>query len=441
MRITDYLGTAARDIATQPLRCMLTVSAITLSSALLVTLVAIGITTRGAIVGHFTQGNTLSTIVVSANSAVSGGLFSTSVQRTQENAEKLTDDTAETLRQIPHVTSASPQVAIWELKNFQLGGSPSSFVATAIASSQDSLAAQPLAAGTWFDNTSSEPRVVLGNSYLRALGITNAADAIGRELTFTSVAGYRGIGADIPSWRADVSERRAFEQQKTTLTATVVGVTQPSVTDSQIDLPMQWGRQIQSPRASTPTGETSVDNIEKNGYTSIVIKTDSEKSVAKVAAAINDLGFGTATYQKQIEQLNQLSVVMWLILGAVALISLISASLGIVNTLLMSVSEQKHTIQIWRAAGASRGLIARLYIIQACILGIVGASIGASIGYVACRLLNTRIEQVLSAQGLTSLQLPDVPVWIIVGGIALSTVIAVLAAVYPARKAARRIVD
>ena len=441
MKITEYLGTALRDIATQPLRCLLTVSAVTLSSALLVTLVSVGITTRGAIVGHFTQGDSLSSVIVSANSAVSGGLFSSSVQQTQENAEKLTDEAVTKLGAIPHVTSASPQVSVWELKSFQLDGSSSSFVATAIATSQDSLSTQPLAAGTWFDNTSSEPRVVLGNGYLRALGITNPDEVIGKQLTFTTVAGYRGIGADIPSWQANADERRAFEQQKTTLRATVVGVTQPSVTDSRIYLPMQWGHQIQSPRASTPSGETSVDNIDKNGYTSVVVKTNSQESVSSVATAINDLGFGTATYQKQIEQINQLSIVMWLILGAVALISLISASLGIVNTLLMSVSEQKKTIQIWRAAGASRGLIARLYILQAFLLGLVGASIGAGIGYVACGLLNTRIEKVLNAQGLTSLQLPDVPIWIILGGIGLSVLLAMLAAAYPARVAARSIVD
>lgn len=441
MKFIEYVHTAVRDIATQPLRCLLTVSAVILSSALLVTLVSVGITTRGAIVGHFAQGDSLSTVIVSANSAVSGGLFSSSVQQTQENAEKLTDETVSKLRQIPHVTSASPQVSVWELKSFQLSGSPSSFVATTIASSQDSLNSQPLAAGTWFDNASSEPRVVLGNGYLRALGIADPDEVIGKQLTFTTVAGYRGIGADIPSWRANADERRAFEQQKTTLQATVAGVTQASVTDSRIYLPLGWGHQIQSPRASTPSGETSVDNIDKNGYTSIVVKTDSQESVSAVASTINGLGFGTATYQKQIEQINQLSVVMWLILGAVALISLISASLGIINTLLMSVSEQKRTIQIWRSSGASRSLIARLYILQALILGFVGASIGAGIGYVVCKLLNTRIEKVLSAQGITSLQLPDVPIWIIAGGIALSVLLAMLAAAYPARVASRSIVD
>jgi putative ABC transport system permease protein len=107
----------------------------------------------------------------------------------------------------------------------------------------------------------------------------------------------------------------------------------------------------------------------------------------------------------------------------------------------MSVSEQKATIQIWRASGASRGLIKRLYVLQAVILSVIGASIGAAIGYIVCRLINNRIETVLSAQGLSSLQLPNVPLWIIAGGIMITVGLAMLAAIYPAHVAARKIVD
>lgn len=441
MRITDYLTTAVRDIATQPLRCCLTVSAIALSSALLVTLVSIGVTTRGAVVGHFTQGDALSTIMVSANSAVSSGFFSSTVQETQNNSDNLTDGTVEQLKQIPDVASVSPQVAVWELKSFQLEGSPSSYVATAIATTEQSLSTNALAAGEWFENSSQEPKVVLGNGYLRALGIDDPKSVIGKQLTFTTVTGYRGVGADIPSWSADKPTRSAFDQSKTTLPATIVGVTAPSASDNRLFVPMEWGELVGSPRTSTPAGETSINNIEKNGYTNIVVKTASKDAVAPVAGEINKLGFGAITYQKQIEQIDQLSLVMWIILGAVALISLVSAGLGIVNTLLMSVSEQKQTIQIWRSAGASRGLISRLYLLQAALLSLIGATIGSAAGYFACKLINSRIESVLSSQGMSSLELPNVPAWILLGGIALSIGIALLAALYPARVASRKLVD
>lgn len=439
MRLLDYLGTAFRDIFTQPLRCLLTVSAIMLSGALLVTLVSLGVTTQSAIVNHITRGNTLTNVVVSANNVISSGLFSARVQEERENTEKLTDDVVRDLATLPHVVSATPQVSMGHLRSLQLEGTGAAYLATAMATSEQSLRENSLAAGEWFDNSDTAPKVVLGNGYLRALDIDDPESVVGKQLTFTTVAGYRGIGADIPSWSADSETRSAFEKTKTKLTATVVGVTAQSSIDNRVYLPMGWGRLISSPRTSTPEGETTVDTLERNGYTNIVVTTDSKDSVASVANAITQLGFGTITYEAQIQQINQLSRVMWMILGSIALISVISASLGIINTLLMSVSEQKHTIRIWRASGASRGLISRLYILEAIILSLVGASLGAAIGSAAYRVIADRIELVLSGQGLGLLQLADVPLWIIGGSIAASVGLAILAALYPAYVAARKI--
>lgn len=440
MRLLEYARTVGRDIATQPLRCTLTVAAITLSSALLVTLVSIGTSTRDALISHFSGGEALSSVLVSANSAVSSGFFSTSVQQTQTTSEKLTDDTVARLSDIPGVQSATPQVAVWELKSFKLEDS-ASYVATAIATPGQSLEQTPLAAGEWFANDDTEPTIVLGNSYLRALGIEDPQSIIGKNITFTTVPGYRGAGADIPSWSADADTRRSFDQSTTQLSAKVVGVTEKSASDNRIYLPLAWGRQIQTPRTSTPSGETSVDNLERNGYTNILLKADSKDSVKNIESRVNDLGLGAITYQKQIEQINQLSLVMLIILGAVALISLISASLGIVNTLLMSVSEQKRTIQIWRAAGASQGLIGRIYMLQAIALSSIGAVLGAGIGYVACTYVNSKLETILGAQGMTTLQLPDTPPWILAGSVIMSVLLALIAALYPARVASRKFID
>lgn len=441
MRPADYLGTAARDIVTQPLRCILTISAITLSGALLVTLVTLGVTTRGAIVNHITQGNTLSTIVVSANGAASGGLFSPKVQHASDSAQILSDGVVAELAALRHVTSASPQLALYQLRSLRLPGSSTPYLATAIATSGSSLRQSPLAAGTWFDNADTTAKVVVGDGYLRAVGITDPSSVIGQAVTFTTVAGYRGVGADIPLWSADSATREAFDRRTTTLTATIVGVTSPSAADNRVYLPMGWGRLVGSGRWSTPQAETVIDPLERNGYSNVVVVTDSEESVRSVSADITRLGFGAFTYEAQIAQIDQLARVMWLILGSIAVISLISASLGIINTLLMSVSEQKSTIRIWRSSGASRSLIAGLYLLQGIILSLVGATIGAGIGAAAYRVIADRIEIVLSGQGLGMLQLADAPAWIIGGSILVSVALAVLAAGYPARVASRRFVD
>lgn len=437
----QYVSTSLRDIKTQPLRCFLTVSAVALSSALLITLATIGITTRDAIISHFQQGDALSKVIVSANSSVGGGFFSSNIQETRANAEKLTDTTVSQLAALEDVKAVTPQASIVELKSFTVEGSDTSYVATVIATSDNSLSHRPLVAGNWFANNDTTPKVVLGHGYLQALGINDSASVIGKKITFTTHAGYRGAGADIPDWSADKATRESFNNQKTTLTATIVGVSSPSVNDNQLYIPLGWGHQIETVRISTPTGENTTDTLEKNGYSSIAITASSQSAVASLSQRINELGYGTITYQRQIDQLNQLSVVLWIVLGAVALISLISASLGIVNTLLMSISEQKHTIRIWRAAGASKALISRLYILQAAILSSIGALVGAVVGATCCLLINSRIETVLAAQGMETIALPRFSLPIIAASIVISIIIALIAALYPARVASRKFID
>lgn len=302
MRTLDYLSTALRDIVTQPLRCLLTVSAIALSSALLVALVSVGIMTRTSIIDHLRHGDTLSSVVVSASTAVNSGLFSADVRQSKDDSEKLTDDVVVEVAAIPHVVSAMPQLALGELRSIRFQGSDTAYVATAIATSQDSLRPGSLVAGSWFDNDDDAAKVVVGNAYLRALGITDPQSVIGQQVTFTTVVGYRGIGADIPPWSADKETKRTFARTRSELTATIVGVTAPSITDNRLYLPMGWGQLVNSPRTATPSGESVVNNLETNGYTNIVVLADSKESVASVARAVTDRGYGAITFEKQIDQ-------------------------------------------------------------------------------------------------------------------------------------------
>lgn len=437
MRMPDYIQTVFKDIKTQPTRSILTISAIVISSALFLTLVSLGVHTRSAIVSHITNGDALSMVLVSSNSASGSGLFTNSVQVARTQTEKIDDAVVEKIAALPHVSLAVPQVSVWELSRFNVGGTDKSFVANALATSQVAQDSTPLAAGTWFAGSSQEPEIILGNGYMRALGITDPQRLIGSTITFTTVKGYRGIDASIPAWNASTSQRQQFTTQSTQLTGRIVGVTTPSARDNQLFVPLSWAQLVQSPRASTPSGETSEDSIAKNGYTTVLVKAENQKYVADIAHSIETLGYGATTYQKQIDQINQLSVVMWIVLGAVAIISLISASLGIINTLLMALSEQKKTIQIWRACGASRSLVARLYVMQAVAIGLIGGSLGAVIGWIVTTQLNSRISYVLSSQGLESLALPGVSPVMLVGTVALTTLLAALAAVIPAYKASR----
>jgi putative ABC transport system permease protein len=115
--------------------------------------------------------------------------------------------------------------------------------------------------------------------------------------------------------------------------------------------------------------------------------------------------------------------------AALAAVAVMVAVLGIVNTLAMNVLERVRELALLRATGLTRSQAWRLVVLEAAILGLVGALLGALAGLAAGAAL-----VLLAGGAATAFQ----PPWLVaaaalVGGV----VVAVLASLYPARLAAR----
>jgi putative ABC transport system permease protein len=120
---------------------------------------------------------------------------------------------------------------------------------------------------------------------------------------------------------------------------------------------------------------------------------------------------------------------LFALLTALAVVALIVAGLGIVNTLTMNVLERVRELGILRAAGLTRRQARRLVMLEAAVLGAVGAIIGVGAGIVAGAILVAlgAGPGVTYDPGLGSIALA------LVGGVAL----AVVASAWPANLASR----
>jgi putative ABC transport system permease protein len=117
------------------------------------------------------------------------------------------------------------------------------------------------------------------------------------------------------------------------------------------------------------------------------------------------------------------------LLDVLAAVALVVAALGIVNTLTMNVLERVREIGVLRAAGLTRRQVWRMVVVEATILGLVGAVVGAVAGLV--------VSGVLVLAGAGTLAAFD-PGWLTLGlAVAGAVALAALAAVYPARIAGR----
>lgn len=117
---------------------------------------------------------------------------------------------------------------------------------------------------------------------------------------------------------------------------------------------------------------------------------------------------------------------MTLFLGAVAAISLVVGGIGIMNIMLVSVTERTREIGVRKALGATYRVIVMQFLIEAVVISLVGGAIGILVGIGASKLIGalTSMKTVISMG----------PILLSFG---FSMAIGLVFGLYPARKAAK----
>lgn len=134
----------------------------------------------------------------------------------------------------------------------------------------------------------------------------------------------------------------------------------------------------------------------------------------------------TVTNQADIlETMEDVSQTMTLLLGGIAGISLLVGGIGIMNIMLVSVTERTREIGIRKAIGAKGREILQQFMIEAVILSVLGGSIGIALGAGGSRIAGSLFSMSTSISGTS-----------IVLAFGFSAVIGIIFGVFPARKAA-----
>ncbi|HET6747260.1 MAG TPA: ABC transporter permease [Candidatus Saccharimonadales bacterium] len=433
MRLTDYFIIAGKDIRRQALRSLLTILALIISTVILVTMAALSIGGRQAITDQFGSSDALTAITVTPSQNSQALSPFGGVQEVNHLTEKLTDQTAESLSKLPHVTSVSARANIWEFHHFAVANSDKQFVAQAQGIGSD--APLKLAAGTLFESNDQKNVVILGAAYVSQLGGTPSS-YIGKQIQITTQKGYRGEGASIPPAAASKQISDTFNQTVTTLSATIIGVTDKGPDQSSLFIPMGWAHAIRTSQYNEGADIKKIDQLASDGYTAIRLSVDDTANVKSVSSALQAQGYGQISTLAQVEQLQQFSTTMWVILGAVAAIAIVAAALGVANTMLMTVSEQRYMVGVWRAVGARKKMVTRLFLIQASLLGMIGGAIGVGLSFVTTFYVNMYVSSLLTSQGLALTNIAQIPWWLAGGALLITIVFATLAGLYPAYRAA-----
>jgi len=146
----------------------------------------------------------------------------------------------------------------------------------------------------------------------------------------------------------------------------------------------------------------------------------------KIRAGKDD-DFKVQAQKEFVEQFGQFQQIIGVVLGSIAGISLVVGGIGIMNIMLVAVTERTREIGVRMAMGAQRGDVLRQFLIEASVVSFMGGALGVLMGW---GLANS-IEQI------TRLFETVTTGWSVTMALGMATCTGIISGLYPAWKASR----
>jgi len=136
--------------------------------------------------------------------------------------------------------------------------------------------------------------------------------------------------------------------------------------------------------------------------------------------------FSISTQESLLSTATSVTRTLTVLLGGIAAISLLVGGIGVMNIMLVSVTERVREIGLRKALGATPRVIRRQFMVEASMLGLVGGVAGVALGMGLGSLLTHTLDQPIIASPTAT-----------VGAIAIAVLVGIVSGVYPATRAAR----
>ena len=177
---------------------------------------------------------------------------------------------------------------------------------------------------------------------------------------------------------------------------------------------------------------------EAEGYAMAVVRVTDPDVLPDVQRRLNELGFSSFSIVDQLKELRTVFLILNSALGLLGGISLLVASFGIANTMVMSIFERTREIGIMKAIGAEDREIKLIFFVEAGLIGLLGGVAGTLAAWAIDAVANRLAYRFfLQPRGVSYVDFFALPPYLWGGAIIFAVVIAILAALYPAARAAR----
>lgn len=175
----------------------------------------------------------------------------------------------------------------------------------------------------------------------------------------------------------------------------------------------------------------------RGSWPMLVVSVVDERDYGRVRAELEGMGFHVFSFLDRFEEIRKSFLIFDAIVGAIGFLALFIASLSIVNTMVMSVSERTREIGILKSLGAEEGQIRWLFLLESGLIGVLGSLGGLLLGYGVSRAAAFVLKKVMESRQVPPVDLFCLSTWIVLGAVAFGLGVSLVAGLYPAARASR----
>lgn len=436
----DVARFAIRKLKRRGARSLLTGLAVALGTALLVALLAISGTADSRIVSQLGKGGPIAAVHVDDSRPAANALQSDDLQTSGHHT--LDQAAATAIRRAPHVAAVVTVLTV--------NGVAVPCPATEL-SGRDAGGARPTAACTRLPQPYGAGIVGADLSQSNRLPVTVLAGRLPRPRSLTEVAVTQSyldrlqldpakpgavLGSEVELGTPRLVGGDTLHPQLRWFQARIVGVVAQSVESGDFLVPIE---QTQAARAFVLSGSTTprfMGGIDSS-YSALVVVADSLGDVHAVREEIAGIGYATSAPEHLVASVQKYLHVVDIVLGAIGLIALSIAALGIATSLLAAVRERWREIGVMKAIGAEDGDVLRWFLVEAAAVGAAGGLVGAAAGLAVAWTVGVIVNGYLASQGLQGVDLGQLPVSLAVLAPLGTAALAMVSGALPALRAAR----
>jgi putative ABC transport system permease protein len=443
VRAADYVEEVLWSFRKQKLRTALTATGIGIGAFAIALMVGLGQGLQSYIEGQIRAFGNPRVVMVFPEAAKMGEKFLDQLTKIGKPAEKLqqedeaekrirrgglwiTPEQVQDLRAIPGVASVAPftwletdGVALVDLQTHE----PGDFYKVDFSTlTTNPLVGAPSAGA--LPGLEEDAKVVLSPQYTQSFGL-DPARLLGREVV-VRIPKLAGI-----TDRFLFRDPARFKDEHETFRATIVGLAEESPMSRVVYASVPLGRAMARYQAQNPD-LLSENKIGVQAHVRIADDADP----ARVKAEIKKVGLVARSMEEQLRDVSRTFLVIKSFLALFGVIALMVATFGIVNTLLMAISERTREIGVMKALGATESTIRRMFATEAAAIGVVGGAGGSAVACLVGVAANAAARRLPVAESLQGYSVFVFPWWLVLGAVAFATVVGALAGLYPANRAA-----